>query len=209
MGYQFKNPDLLHRALIHASTGDDDNEELEFFGDSVLGYVVANVLVGRLSGKSVGELSVLKSNLISNQHLSEVASKLGIDRQLIMGPSVKDDSARSTRVCADAVEAVIGAITQDGGVGAAQRFIEKHVVGVPLEGFKSTRHPKSLLQEWAAARGLPNPSYEVTEYVAGSPKEIWRVRCAIDGTGKSAMGLGESKKLAERYAAANLHAKLN
>lgn len=208
LGYRFKNVQLLKRALIHASTGGDDNEQLEFLGDAVLGYLVTAALVDQLDGKPLGELSELKSNLVNNSHLCQVAVKLGIDRALIMGPSEQTHIDRSTKVCADAVEATIGAICEDGGIEAARQFVDNHVLEGQLLNRLSIRHPKSLLQEWTAARGHDLPHYEVIEYIAGSPTETWRVRCSISDIGKSSIGLGVSKRQAEREAALELYARV-
>lgn len=202
LGYQFDDIELLRRALVHASAGQDDNDRLEFLGDAVLGYAVTAALSRAHDMQvPVGQLAERKASLISNRRLAAIAEALGISRQLVMGPSVGPDQDVGTKVCADALEAVIGAICEDGGMVAAEEFITRHVCSAAELVVKRPKHAKTELQEWAAARGLASPAYEVVEYRLDKTIETWRVHCVVDGLEHVGRASAPSKREAERLAA--------
>ena len=204
LGYQFKDLSILEKALVHASTGGDDNEQLEFLGDAALGYAVTAALYQGREQLPVGELAELKANLISNLRLAPIALELGIDRRLVLGPSIIESPTLSSKVCADALEAVIGAICIDGGVAAVQTFVNEHIYDGQIVGCGSRKHPKTQLQEWAVARRYDTPRYEVVGFVVNRTVETWSVRCGIEGIAQIGSGTANSKRGAERKAAESM-----
>ena len=201
LGYAFNDERELERALVHASTGDDDNEQLEFLGDAALEYAVTVALYEKYGRLSVGELTAIRANLVNNKRLAAIAMSLGIDRRMAIGPSVMANPTKSSKVCADAFEAVIGAVCVDGGMTAVRKLVEQHVLVGLKDAQPSAKHAKSALQEWAAAHKHKAPQYEVSDYVAGKCEETWRVTCRIPGLEHVGTGSASSKREAERLAA--------
>src|SRR5581483_4868953 len=135
LGHRFKDRKLLERALTHKSRVYeknlqnvlDDNEQLEFLGDSILGFVVSEVLVARYPGSPEGRLSKLKAHLVSSSHLYEVAQDLQLGDHLLLGRGEEMSGGREKKaLLADATEAIIAAIYLDGGVDAVRAFIIEH-----------------------------------------------------------------------------------
>src|ERR1700733_14920897 len=177
-GYRFSKPELLRRALTHSSLANEicagpgsplnDNEQLEFLGDSVLGFLVAEALVARHAESREGELSRLKAHLVSAAHLHGVARRLDIGNHLELGRSEEMSGGRAKKtLLVDALEALIAAVYLDGGAEAARAFIFSHVLGAPFEGDEEAgtdiqpamTNFKSALQELAQSRHLPQPRY--------------------------------------------------
>src|SRR5438105_1497500 len=181
LNYRFSNPDLLRRALTHSSLANDvrttngiplpDNEQFEFLGDSILGFLVSEALVHRTPDSHEGELSTRKSHLVSAAHLHGVARRLDMGSFLELGRGEEISGGRTKKnLLADALEAVLAAIYLDGGIGAARDFVVGHVLDAPFDGDveagtdiqPAITNFKSALQEFARAKKLPQPRYRVT-----------------------------------------------
>lgn len=204
IGYSFNDPEVLKRAFIHASANEDDNDRLEFLGDAALGFAVSELMFQRYADVDVGILSEAKGRLVNNVLLSELAIDLGIDRLMSLGTSITQNGQSRSKVYADALEAVIGAIELDGGMDSVRQFVRDHIV-VNFDINQSIRkHPKSGLQEWVEARGYDLPTYRVVTHEHVSGGEHWQVECTIEGLNTESMGDGRSKREAETTAAAKL-----
>jgi ribonuclease-3 len=175
-GHGFRDQGLLRRALTHRSYAHEriaageagllDNEQLEFLGDSILGFLVSEFLVRHYPDLAEGRLSKLKAYLVSESHLHQVARGLDLGRRLLLGRGEELSGGRAKKaLLADALEALIAAVYLDAGVEAVRQFVLRHVVGgmeaqlegagLPLADFKSA------LQELAQARGLAQPCYVI------------------------------------------------
>src|SRR6185369_14579121 len=143
ISHRFSDPELLRRALTHSSLANEsrtgnglpltDNEQLEFLGDSVLGFLIAEALVLRSPDSSEGELSRLKAHLVSAAHLHGVARRLDLGSYLDLGRSEEMSGGRMKKtLLVDGLEAVIAAIYLDGGLDAARSFVEGHVLAAPF-----------------------------------------------------------------------------
>src|SRR3954466_7972557 len=140
--YRFSDPELLRRALTHSSLANEartgelplsDNEQLEFLGDSVLGFLISEALVRRFPGQSEGELSRQKAHLVSAAHLHGVARRLDIGSHLELGRSEEMSGGRAKKTLrVDALEAVIAGIYLDGGMDAARNFVHGFVLDAPI-----------------------------------------------------------------------------
>ncbi len=214
LGYRFADGGLLLRALTHSSfaneaDGDEevpDNETLEFLGDSVLGYLVAERLFASFPEWGEGELSKAKSELVSEASFAAKARDLGMGSLLRLSPG--DERAggreRSARL-ADAFEAVFAAIALDGGLPAARdavgRLFGAAIASLDLEGLAS-RDSKSALQERAQAEGKPLPSYRLLSESGPDHDKLFVYEVLFGGAaGLRASGSGASKKEAQRAAA--------
>src|ERR1017187_9936464 len=181
LNYRFAGQELLRRALTHSSaahethTGpcspDQDNEQLEFLGDSILGFLTSEALVQRHPECREGELSRLKAHLVSATHLYGVACRLDLGHFLELGRSEEMSGGRAKKtLLVDALEALIAAIYLDGGIEPVRTFVATRVLDAPPgEGIvnedvqASLTNFKSALQEFAQSRKLPQPRYAIVE----------------------------------------------
>ncbi len=213
LGYTFSQPALLVRALTHRSslsdkTGKmpdaDDNEQLEFLGDSILGFVVAEALFRRFPSAREGQLSQWKSHLVSAAYLHQRALALGLGEYLLLGKGEERNGGRERpTLLANAFEAVIAAMHLDGGHAAARAFIETTVLAgldkLDDEHIELLNH-KSVLQERTQAMGLPVPRYTTITSSGPQHAKLFTVEARV-GDGLSARAVGSSKKLASQRAA--------
>jgi ribonuclease-3 len=203
-GYSFGNTALLRQALTHRSFGVPHNERLEFLGDGVLNCVVAAVLFERFSQMPEGELSRLRASLVNQQSLFEVAQRIGLGSQLLLGEGeLKSGGAQRPSILADALEALIGATFLDGGFAAAQALVLRL-----LEGQFAAADPqvvgkdaKTLLQEFLQARRIALPQYSVIATAGEAHEQSFRVECAIPELNIRTQGEGSSRRSAEQVAA--------
>ncbi|MGH9416341.1 MAG: ribonuclease III [Terriglobales bacterium] len=210
LGYNFRDPELLRRALTHRSWAQAqpggavaDNELLEFLGDALLGLRVAERLLERFPASSEGELTQLRSWLVSARHLAEAAERLDLASCCRRAPP-EPGARMSPRLLANAVEAVIAAIYADGGYAAAAGFVDRHVLGAEFDQIAPTlvhafAH-KSALQSWAHAHGVGLPSYRLVQAIGPDHAKRFVVEVALGGN-TVARGEGSSRKQAEQSAA--------
>jgi ribonuclease-3 len=203
-GVEISDPALLERALTHRSHGGANNERLEFLGDAVLSFVVAEMLFRRYPEATEGELSRYRASLVSGEALAAVAVQLGLGVQLRLGDGeMKSGGQHRATILADGLEAVVGAIYLDQGLGAARRVAERlfHRLLAELPSAAELKDPKTRLQEWLQGRGQPPPQYAVLE-VSGEPHDQrFRVRCEVPGLALAAVAEGSSRRRAEQEAA--------
>lgn len=210
----YRESDLVRQALTHPSCarineqGPYNNQRLEFLGDSVLGMVIAEMLYHMYPAEQEGELARRFAGLVCGERLVEVARKIGLDQALILSDSEEENDGRNNPSnLEDACEALIGAIYLDAGFEAARQFIQQHWHGLAQSVIAPPKDPKTELQEWAQARGLALPKYELVDQQGPSHAPAFTISVAVNGKG-SAEATASSKKLAEREAAAGLLAKL-
>lgn len=208
LGHTPKDLALFEAALTHSSSRGGNYERLEFLGDRVLGLVIARWLYDRLPDEPEGKLSRRFNTLVARETCGEIGRELGLPAVIRLGKQAREDGAAwSDNVVGDVVEALIGAVFLDSGLDAAEAFIRR--AWEPLiEGQRlAPTHPKSALQELAAARNLPNPLYEVVNQSGAHHTPRFTVRVAIPKLGE-AEAEGSSKQEAETLAATALLQKL-
>ena len=204
LGYSFKNPELLRRALTHRSAGKAHNERLEFLGDAILDMVIAERLFAKYPEATEGELSRMRSNLVNGDVLADIAVELGLGRYLQLGAGErKSGGKRRVSILADAVEAVIAAIYLEGGLEEAGAIIDRLYTGriSAKDISRSRKDSKTRLQELMQARGLPLPSYQVTDVSGEAHDQSFTVECQVVLLPQSQSGTGKSKRIAEQDAA--------
>ena len=153
LGHEPKDVRLFELALTHSSARSDNYERLEFLGDRVLGHVIARALYDRHPDEPEGYLSRRYNVLVARETCAEVGRELGVPSLVHLGKQAREDGAsQSENVVGDVVEALIGALVIDGGLDAAERFIARLWGPHLAEQRKAPKHPKSALQELAAAR---------------------------------------------------------
>jgi ribonuclease III len=215
IGHYFRARELLCRALTHKSLVCEqaagvahvhsDNEQLEFLGDAVLGFLVSEALVDRYPDLPEGRLSKIKAHLVSAAHLYEVARRLDLGDYLYLGRGEEMSGGRAKRaLLANAVEAIIAALYLDGGAATARRFVDLRV----LAGLDAAEYAagdtmadfKSALQEAAQARKLPQPRYGIVKERGPEHSKTFTVEVRV-GREYAAQAEGDSKKSAGQNAA--------
>jgi ribonuclease III len=214
LGYRFANKELLERALTHSSRvaersagAADDNEQLEFLGDSVLGFVVSEALVEKHPSATEGRLSRWKSYLVSAAHLHHCAQTIGLGEYLLLGRGEEQNGGRERKtLLANAVEAIIAAMYLDGGMEPPRAFIRKLVLSelddLDEESFENS-NSKSALQEWTQSLGLPIPRYATVETSGPEHAKVFTVEARV-GDRFASRATGRSKKAASQEAAGRL-----
>ena len=213
VGYVFADQTLLDRALTHISalpgarSRSGSYQRLEFLGDHVLGLAVSDMLFRAFPEADEGELSRRLAALVRQESCAEVGRAMELGPAMKLGPSENDVEGRMrTAILADMCEALIGAIFVDGGYPAAAAVVSRYWEPRMLEQTGALRDPKTVLQEWAQARGLPAPAYR--EIDRSGPDHDPRFRVAVAVLDRpSAEGEGRSKRAAEQAAAAALLAR--
>lgn len=210
LGHTPKDEALFARALTHGSYASVDYQRLEFLGDRVLGLSIAAWLYERFPDEPEGDLSARLNAVVSGETCADVGRVLGVPEQLRLGKQARDDGAQlSDNVVGDAVEALIGALYLEAGFDAAAAFVRRTWDARVDRVADAPKHPKSALQEWAAARRCRPPIYTVT--ARSGPEHAPRFTITVEVGGKlggSATAEGASKQEAETAAAAALLEKL-
>lgn len=205
LGYQFSDAQLLHTALTHRSFSADHNERLEFLGDSILNFTIAEALFERFPKAREGQLSRLRALMVKGETLAEIALEFEIGNCLNLGEGeLKSGGFRRASILADAVEAIIGAIYFDTSMGAVKALIlawfESRLSTLSLE-LNSTKDAKSILQEWLQGRKKSLPSYEVIKVEGELHDQAYTVRCAVSVSNEVTEGTASNRKAAEKLAA--------
>ncbi len=208
LGYRFRRLELLERALTHRSHANEKGlehnyERLEFLGDAVLGLIAGEWLFGEHPEVAEGELSALKSRLVSERALARYARSVALGEHLLLGVGEERSGGRDKRsLLADSMEAVIGAAFVDGGLRAARKVVLPMLGRLSDEtSGKDLRDPKTRLQERAQAEGWALPAYRGLEEAGPDHAKTFVVECVV-GEEVTARGEGRSKKAAEQAAAA-------
>jgi ribonuclease-3 len=199
---------LFERAITHSSRSEENYERLEFLGDRILGLAIAGWLYELFPDEPEGKLSRRLNVLVARSTCAEVARDLGLAGQMRLGKQARDDGAfESDNVLGDMVESLIGALWLEAGYDAAQAFIRK-AWGERVDRHDSApQHPKSVLQEWAAANNRRPPAYQVVGRSGPQHAPTFVVKVSIKGVGE-AEAEGATKQDAETEAAQALLARL-
>ncbi len=204
LGLEFKQSQLFSMALTHRSAGAKNNERLEYLGDSILGFVIADQLFQAFPDASEGELSRLRASLVNQRSLAEIARENNIGDYLILGSGeLKSGGYRRDSILSDAVEAIMGALLKDQGISVCQNWIlrifNKKLAELSLNNCE--KDPKTQLQELMQSKKIDLPHYELTETKGVEHKQLFSVVCTTTLTSESCIGTGISRKRAEQSAA--------
>ena len=204
LGLTFKDPELLLTALTHRSAHADNNERLEFLGDSILGFVIAQKLFDTFPDASEGALSRLRANLVNEASLAELARKYQLGEALVLGSGeLKSGGFRRDSILSDALEAIMGALFKDQGIVACQHWIEglfaERIQGLSLNNWQ--KDPKTQLQELMQARKMDLPEYTLVTMQGPSHEQTFKVQCSVALADEPCLGMGISRKKAEQAAA--------
>jgi ribonuclease-3 len=204
LGHEPNDPALFERALAHSSATRESYERLEFLGDRVIGLVMARWLYERFPSEPEGKLSRRYNVLVARETCGEIGRELGLPALIRLGKQAREDGANwSDNVVGDVVESLVGALFLDSGLDAAERFIRRAWADYVESQGRAPKHPKSALQELAAARNLATPEYELERKSGAHHAPRFTVRVSVNGLGE-ATAEGLSKQEAETAAAAAL-----
>ena len=197
---------LFRRALTHGSQGGPTYQRLEFLGDRVLGLSIASWLYAQFPDDPEGKLSARLNAVVSRETCAEIGREIGVPEHLILGKQARDDGAQlSDNVVGDVVEALIGALYLEAGLDGASAFVRRAWDGKLDRRGEAPKHPKSALQEWAAARQCAPPVYTLVGQSGPHHAPVFTVRVTVGGKrGGSATADGSSKQEAETAAATQL-----
>jgi ribonuclease-3 len=211
LGCRIRQQHLLERALTHRSAAAENNERLEFLGDALLGFVIAEYLVDCLPSADEGGLSRLRASLVKKESLAQLARGLDLGAFLRLGAGeLRTGGHARDSILADALEAVFAAVYLDQGFEGARNVILS-VFRDPLAAVGSeeaAKDPKTRLQELLQARHRPLPQYEVLRVTGSQHEQIFQVRCTLPDGVEVSDGEGTSRRRAEQHAATRMLAVL-
>lgn len=211
LDYKFKDVQLLQQALTHRSAVGDNNERLEFLGDAVLDFVISDVIFRSHANAPEGDLSRLRSSLVKDTTLAELASSLGLGNYLILGGGErKSGGHRRESILADALEAIFGAVYLDSGFDAATAIVARaygdRLYNLPT--VEELRDPKTHLQEWLQARGFGLPTYSLVKVTGKAHRQQFEVSCSIKNGESTTGGTGSTRRNAEQDSAQKMLTEL-
>lgn len=204
IAYHFNDMQLLQAALTHRSVTGNNNERLEFLGDSIINFIIAKTLYELYPKAREGHLSRIRANLINGDTLAELAREFDLGEYLQLGPGeMKSGGRKRTSILADAFEALIAAIYLDSDMLTCERLVihwfsprlqEEQVV-------EQLKDPKTRLQEYLQANKFPLPNYEIVDITGESHDQTFHTKCHVEGIDLVTTGSGSSRRRAEQVAA--------
>lgn len=211
LGHTFEDEQLLHSALTHRSVSGQNNERMEFLGDSILNFIVGEALYQRYPREREGQLTRLRAELVKGETLAQIAREFNIGDNLILGPGeMKSGGHRRSSILADALEAIIAAIYLDAGMDKCREIVLSWFEDRLAPEFTATllKDAKTRLQEYLQARKHPLPKYELLQ-VAGPPhQQVFEVTCTVEALSMSATAIGRSRRSGEQAAAEKMLSKI-
>ncbi|WP_040557460.1 ribonuclease III [Reinekea blandensis] len=204
IGYQFESESLLEQALTHRSYARKNNERLEFLGDAILNCTIAQALYHQFPNAKEGQMSRLRAHLVKGDTLAEIGREFELGEFLRLGSGeLKSGGFRRDSILADAVEAIIGAISLDADLGKAQQVLlswyEERLSNLDLK--ENIKDSKTRLQEFLQARRLPLPEYQVKTITGEAHQQEFTVHCQVESLETPMVGVGSSRRMAEQEAA--------
>jgi ribonuclease-3 len=204
LGYAFKDESLLDRALTHRSAGSGHNERFEFLGDSIINFIMAEVLFRAQPEAREGQLTRLRALLVRRDTLAAVARELELGAALKLGGGeLKSGGRDRDSILADALEALVGAVYLDSGMERCRELVLRLFADKIAQAQKrrAAKDPKTRLQELLQAKGLPLPTYQVVEVKGAPHNQEFQVFCRVLSLDNPTCGTGSSRRKAEQAAA--------
>lgn len=204
IGYQFQDPELLLLALTHRSHGNQNNERLEFLGDSLVNMIIAEYLYHHFQRSREGQLSRLRARMVKGLTLAEIAREFDLGQYLRLGSGeMKSGGFRRDSILADTVESIIGAIYLDSDFHTCrERVLDWFDVRLKKLDIQDTqKDPKTRLQEFLQSRQFALPRYDVVSVQGEAHAQTFHVSCALPSLDRKTSGIGSSRRLAEQQAA--------
>ena len=201
--YEFKNKDLLHKALTHKSYSENNNEKLEFLGDRVLGLVISKKLLDKYPGEKEGLIDKKFANLVNKKTCANIANTLNLKKFIYLGASYKNLERSGDKILSDCLEAIVGAIYTDGGIKSSEKFILNFWNSFIDKSVITLIDPKTRLQEFSLKKFKILPKYTFFKKSGPQHKPFFKTEVQIPDS-KKIIGTGSSKKKAQQNAAEKL-----
>lgn len=211
IGYFFKNHTLLKLALTHRSASYKHNERLEFLGDSILSYIIANALYKRFPKVNEGDMSRMRATLVRGLTLAEIAKEFDLSRYLLLGPGeIKSGGLYRKSILADTVEAIIGGVFLDSNIQNVETLILNWYSSrlIKISPGNKQKDPKTRLQEYLQGRHLPLPLYVIIQVSGKSHDQKFTINCQVSGIKDPIIYTDSSRRKAEQAAAEQVLIKL-
>ncbi len=214
IGYKFQDKRILLEALTHPSyliknKGKQQNyERLEFLGDSIVNFIIADTLFNKFPGEDEGQLARRKGSLVCGETMSLIALEIGLGKYMIMAEGEKNTGGliRKNNL-ENTLEALVGAIYTDSNILHVTTFVRKYWDKLLINKFSLQQNSKTFLQEWAQKRGLSIPEYKVIEVSGKDHDPLFTIEVMVESNG-SAISCGTNKKIAEKNAAKKMIQRL-
>lgn len=206
LGYEFNNLAYLEMALTHRSARKDNNERLEFLGDSIVNFVIAEAVFRQFPQRQEGDLSRLRASLVKGDTLAELAQEFSMGDFLKLGPGeLKSGGHRRISILADAFEAVVAAIFLDGGMQQCKDLILVWFTSRldDVDVASDLKDPKTRLQENLQAKRMNLPNYKILRIKGDAHNQEFSVECSVKELDHTSTGVGSSRRRAEQAAAEN------
>ncbi len=211
LDYSFRSSGLLKQALTHRSATGLNNERLEYLGDALLDFFVAEALYFRFEQADEGQLSRLRAGMVKKESLAAVARSLNLGDYLKLGSGeLRSGGHTRDSILADATEAVLAAVYLDGGVEAAKRVVLR-LFNPKLDEIdpeQALKDPKTRLQEYLQAHKHPLPEYGILEVGGSQHEQQFKVFCRVPALAQESLGTGTSRRRAEQQSAQNMLTEL-
>lgn len=204
LGYTFTSRTLLETALRHRSAGEPHNERLEYLGDSLLNFLVAEILYKRHPDLAEGDLSRMRAALVKGVTLAKIANEIELGSYLTLGQGeLRSGGFRRDSILADALEAVLAAVYLDGGMDPLRLLIDKLFTQkvLDLPPADELKDPKTRLQEYLQGRGMVLPTYTILETRGKVHEQVFRVSCHVEGLELVTEAEATGRRKAEQSAA--------
>jgi len=202
--YEFKDIELLKLALTHRSKGGEHNERLEFLGDAVVNFIIADILFQQFPKATEGELSRWRATLVNRDTLANLARDFELGQYLLLGPGeIRSGGNSRHSILSCSMEAIIGAVYLDGGFEETYHCIQLWYKALlrSLSSAASHKDSKTLLQEYLQGQRLPLPIYTVVSIEGESHQQQFTISCHVEGVSEDTIGKGTSRRRAEQNAA--------
>lgn len=210
--YQFADLGLLKQALTHRSAAKIHNERLEFLGDGILNLTIAEALYHQFPKCNEGELSRMRATLVREPTLAELARQFELGEYMALGSGeLKSGGFRRESILADAVEAIIGAMSLDSNLPAAMQVVRQwyQPLLVQIKPGENQKDPKTRLQEYLQGKRLPLPTYDVTDIKGEAHCQTFTVECKVSNFDRTFTASGASRRKAEQAAAEKILKELD
>ena len=202
--HQFSEPSLLEKALTHRSASSDNNERLEYLGDAILGFLIADALYDAFPDLDEGALTRARAHFVNKKMLAEMAREYDVGAMVNLGSGERKTGGwRRDSILADTMEAILGAIYVDAGIDACRSEVMRWFA-TRLERFSPAaleKDAKTMLQEYLQARKQPLPEYLLVKTEGISPNETFTVACSVSLISEDVIATGRSRRMAEQAAA--------
>lgn len=204
LGYEYKDVGYLEKALTHRSVGSKNNERLEFLGDSLVNFMIADALFHQFEKISEGDLSRIRAFLVKGETLAKIGKEYQLSDYLMLGPGeLKSGGYRRESIIADAVEAIIASVYEDGGLTPCRELVSRLYQERlnELEPEKVGKDPKTRLQEYLQSRHQQLPEYSVISVNGPAHAQEFIVSCYVDQLNRKFEATATNRRKAEQLAA--------